>query len=260
MSEYHVLARGNPPCRAAEEACPPCKRPPPRREPAQPASTPDRSPVAAPAPREPGALHEVAARATSDMAAASGFTLALTAWAAGKRATLWIAEDMALAESGALYGPGLRRFRLATGATDPRRGRAGARGAVGDGGRLALPRRRRRHRRGPRWPRRRPHREPPPGARRRARGRHGFLLRAAPASAPIAAASRWIVGPAPAAGHAHGPGPPRLAVNLTRNGGAALGSWRVEWNSVEQRFELATDRQPVAAADCDRPDRAAVPA
>ena len=46
------------------------------------------------------------------MAAASGFTLALAAWAAGKRATLWIAEDMALAESGALYGPGLEDFGL----------------------------------------------------------------------------------------------------------------------------------------------------
>ena len=96
-----------------------------------------------------------------------------------------------------------------------------------------------------------------------AAGREGgtaFLLRAAPASAPIAAASRWIVGTAPAAGHAHGPGPPRLAVNLTRNRRGSQGSWMVEWNSVEQRFELATDRQPVAAADCDRPDRAAAPA
>ena len=64
----------------------------------------------------PGALHEVAARSEADMAAASGFALALAAWAArraGKtRATLWIAEDLSLAESGAPYGPGLEAFAL----------------------------------------------------------------------------------------------------------------------------------------------------
>ena len=46
------------------------------------------------------------------MAAASGFVLALAAWAAATRATLWIAEDRTLAESGALYGPGLETFGL----------------------------------------------------------------------------------------------------------------------------------------------------
>jgi len=209
----------------------------------------------------PGALHEVAARAESDMAAASGFTLALAAWAAKgatkARATLWIAEDMALAESGALYGPGLEAFglppeRLIRVAVAHEREvlwameeglrcrgvgavigeiRGATRGVgLTESRRLAL-----------------------------AAGREGataFLLRAAPASEPIAAATRWIVGTAPSGKSAYGPGPPRLDVLLTRNRRGSQGSWVVEWNSVEQRFDLAADRQPVAAADFDRPDRA----
>jgi protein ImuA len=205
----------------------------------------------------PGALHEMAARAESDMAAASGFVLALAAAAAEARATLWIAEDLSLAESGALYGPGLEDFglkpeRLIRVVVAQERGvlwameeglRCRGVGAVigeirtrGIGliesRRLAL-----------------------------AAGRAGataFLLRAAPVGASIAAATRWIVGTAPSAASPHGPGPPRFAVNLTRNRRGSQGSWVLEWNSVEQRF--AADRQPVAATDFDRPDRAATSA
>lgn len=65
-----------------------------------------------------GALHEIAATRESDIPAATGFGLAL-AFLAGsearsepaerstKRAVIWIAEDMALNESGLPYGPGL---------------------------------------------------------------------------------------------------------------------------------------------------------
>jgi protein ImuA len=207
----------------------------------------------------PGALHEVAARAESDMAAASGFTLALAAWAAQARVTLWIAEDMALAESGAPYGPGLEAFglkpeRLIRVAVAHERAvlwameeglrcrgvgavigeiRGVSRGVgLTESRRLAL-----------------------------SAGREGataFLLRASPAGEPIAAATRWIVGAAPSTDNAHGPGPPRLAIRLTRNRRGSQGSWVVEWNSGEQRFDLAAaDRQPVAAADFDRPDHAA---
>src|ERR1700720_3040723 len=53
-----------------------------------------------------GALHEIAAPREPDIAAASGFALALAAHAS-RKAALWIAEDMALLENGAPPGPGL---------------------------------------------------------------------------------------------------------------------------------------------------------
>ena len=61
----------------------------------------------------PGALHEVAAKSECETPAAAGFVLPLAAAAARGRVTLWIAEDMALAENGALYGPALEDFGLA---------------------------------------------------------------------------------------------------------------------------------------------------
>jgi len=207
----------------------------------------------------PGVLHEVAAAAEPGMAAASGFVLALAAWTAGARATLWIAEDRTLAESGALYGAGLEAFGLkpeqlirvavahereALWAMEEALRCRGVGAVIGEmrgtdrgigltaSRRLAL-----------------------------AAGRDGataFLLRASPSDAPLAAATRWIIGAAPSAPNAHGPGPPRLAVRLTRNRRGSQGSWVLEWNSVEQRFDLAaTDRQPVAETDGSRPHRAA---
>jgi protein ImuA len=53
-------------------------------------------------------------------------------------------------------------------------------------------------------------------------------------------------------------GPPRLAARLVRNRRGHLGAWIVEWDNVEQRFELATHFEPVAGAAFDRPHRAAV--
>ncbi len=58
-----------------------------------------------------GALHEIAAVSEAHLAAATGFALGLAA--RGQARVLWIAEDMALAESGAPYGPGLDAFGLA---------------------------------------------------------------------------------------------------------------------------------------------------
>ena len=55
-----------------------------------------------------GALHEVAAVSEAHLAAATGFALGLVS----SRRLLWIAEDMALAESGAPHGPGLDAFGL----------------------------------------------------------------------------------------------------------------------------------------------------
>jgi len=59
-------------------------------------------------------LHEIAPAGPADGAAAMGFALALAArfMAARGRAAIVMAEDFALAEMGALYGPGLAAFGL----------------------------------------------------------------------------------------------------------------------------------------------------
>jgi protein ImuA len=205
------------------------------------------------------AFHEIAAAREDAMTAASGFTLALASRAGGARAVLWVAEDLGLIENGALYGPALDEFhlppeRLVTVAAAKSRDvlwameealRCRAVGAVV--GEL---------------------RSPDRGidliASRRlslAAGRRdacAFLLRSAPGTEASAAATRWIVAAAPSAAADAGPGPPRWSVHLTRNRRGPVGSWFVEWNRVEQRFDLAPSLpEPVADAPCDRPHRAA---
>ena len=207
-----------------------------------------------------GALNEIAAAHESDMATATGFVLPLAAWVSGRRATVWIAEDMALAENGAPYGPGLDAFglmperliRIAVAharevpwAMEEALRSRGVGAVIGEvrGGEIGLT------------------------ASRRlslAAGRDGataFLLRATPSPEPLAAATRWVIGAAPSAhgyGHGYGPGPPRLSVRLTRNRQGHIGSWLLEWNSDGQRFDIAAaDRQPVAEAAAVRPPLAA---
>jgi protein ImuA len=204
-----------------------------------------------------GALHEIAAMRESETAAATGFALALAARSNRRSATvgrsvLWIAEDLSLAENGAPYGPGLDEAgiapeRLITVAAARSRDvlwameealRCRAVGvAIGE---LRA-------------------RDIDQVASRRlslsaaAGDTLGLILRTAPDDAPSAAATRWIIGAAPS-----GIGPPRFVAHLIRNRRGHLGAWIVEWNSVEQRFELATHSQPVAGAAFDRPHRAAV--
>ena len=71
-----------------------------------------------------GALHEIAAPRETEIAAASGFALALAACrrrearggsqdAGTGAAIVWIAEDLSLAENGAPYGPGLDEAGIA---------------------------------------------------------------------------------------------------------------------------------------------------
>jgi len=209
------------------------------------------------------ALNEIAATRESEMAAATGFVLPLCAWAtgaAGRRTTVWIAEDMALNENGAPYGPGLDAFglipeqliRIAVSnarevpwAMEEALRSRGVGAVIGElrSGEIGLT------------------------ASRRlslAAGRDGataFLLRASPSPEPLAAATRWVIGAAPSAhddGQNYGPGPPRFIVRLTRNRRGNCGSWLLEWNSDDQRFDITTaDRQPVAEAAFDRPTRAA---
>jgi protein ImuA len=222
-----------------------------------------------------GALHEIAAVRESEILAATGFALGLTARFARRlrrsntpgrisqgTAVLWIGEDFLLQENGAPYGPGLEQAGIApehlitVAATRTRDalwameealrcrsvgvviGETAARGldqvAIR---RLSLA--------------------------AAAGDTLGLLLRAAGDDSPCAVATRWIVGAAPpfapsSSERCRGVGPPRLTLHLTRNRRGRPGAWIVEWNSVEQRFELATHSEPLARAAFDRPYRAAV--
>ena len=252
------------------------------------------------------ALHEIAATRETEIAAATGFALALAALAseasgqrshsisaraghspeepgssarntatpngsmpnssaprrdAPRRDAIWIAEDLSLAENGAPYGPGLHEAgivpeHLITVAAAHGRDvlwameealRCHAVGVVI--GELRA-------------------RDIDQVATRRlslaaaAGNTFGLILRTAPDDTPSAAATRWIIGAAPSVpargGERSGIGPPRLVAHLVRNRRGHLGAWIVEWNSVEQRFKLATHPEPVAGAASDRPHRAAV--
>jgi protein ImuA len=231
-----------------------------------------------------GALHEIAAMHETETAAATGFALALAArqgfpsWRGASRAeervgstriagrnVLWIAEDISLAENGAPYGPGLDGAGIA-----PERLIT----VTAARGRDVL------------WAMEEALRCRAVGVvigEMRSRGIDqvmtrrlalaaaagdtlGLLLRTAPHDEPSAAATRWIIGATPSPSlrsgggdeRCHGLGPPRLTARLVRNRRGHLGAWIVEWNSVEQRFELATHSEPVAGAAFDRPHRAAV--
>ena len=230
-------------------------------------------------------LHEIAAVGEREIAAATGFALALAvrggASQAGVRlaaqgqgralaplpagkAMLWIAEDLSLAENGVPYGPGLDEAGLVP---EQLIRVAAARGrdvlwameealrcravgvVIGELRASSIDQ----------------------VATRRlslaavAGTTLGLILRTAPDKTPSPAATRWIIGTVPAVsassartGERWEIGPPRLTARLVRNRRGQLGAWIVEWNRVEQRFELATHSEPVAGAAFDRPHRAAV--
>ena len=207
-----------------------------------------------------GALHEIAAAREAEIPAATGFALILAARNQGP--LVWIAEDMALAENGAPYGPGLEDLGLAPErliAVKAAKSRdvlwameealgsaAGGPGAVLGEIRGGID---------------------PTATRRLAlaagRGRAlALLLRSAPANDASAAATRFLVGAAPsrplsgAIPMAFGPGPPRFCVRLARNRRGPLGAWMLEFDGVEQRFNAPADREPVAETALDRPRQA----
>jgi protein ImuA len=206
-----------------------------------------------------GALHDFAVAHETDIGAATGFLLALAARSPRVACVVWIAEDMSLLESGALYGPGLDDMglapeRLITVRAPKSRDlawameealRCRAVGVVIGEVRATMDL----------------------IATRRlslAAGRGGapgFLLRAAPRPEASAAATRWIIAPAASSRASPGPGAARLQLRLLRNRRGRLGSWMLEWNSVEQRYDLApAHREPVVQPALDRPHRAAAAA
>jgi protein ImuA len=196
-----------------------------------------------------GALHEIAAPGEAHLTAATGFALGLAAGARGR--LCWIAEDMALAESGTPYGPGLDAFnlppeRLLTIAAAHRRDllwtmeealrcRAigGVIGELRHGALDAVAVRRL-------------------SLAAANSGALALLLRCAPAGDASTATTRWIVGAAPSA-TMHGCA--RFAAHLVRNRRGPTGSWILEWSDTDECFVLATPALPVAAPALDRPHR-----
>jgi protein ImuA len=198
-----------------------------------------------------GALHEIAAAGEAHVAAAAGFALGL---APSSARLVWITEDMALAESGAPYGPGLDAFgllpeRLLTVAVAQARDLMWAmeealrcRAVATVIGELR-------------------HGELDAVAVRRlslAAGQNGalaLLLRASPPHDASTAATRWVVGAAPSSPSPGGEGEknPCFAVRLTRNRRGPLGAWTLQWSNDDERFVFATHAQPVAAPAADRP-------
>lgn len=189
-----------------------------------------------------GALHEIAAASEAHLAAATGFALGLIAPARAR--VCWLAEDMALAESGAPYGPGLDAFGLAPerlltlAVARPRdllwameealrcRAVGAVIGELRDSAvdmvalrRLSLA-----------------------AAENDALA---LLLRASSADDASTAATRWVVGVAPNNG---------FAAQLVRNRRGPTSSWILEWSDNDERFILA-HAQPVAAPVLDRPHR-----
>ena len=205
-----------------------------------------------------GALHEIAACGETHIAAATGFALGV---AARSQAIVWVAEDMALLESGAPYGPGLDLFGLM-----PERLLTVAGAKAGD----VL------------WAMeealhcravgmvigevRSAAREIDLVATRRlslaaaAHGAMALLLRTTPGTEASAAATRWVVraSPSPPGGGqgTRAIGPPRFDLALTRNRRGPLGSWMLEWSVSDVSFVRATHPQPLARTASDRPDRA----
>jgi len=203
-----------------------------------------------------GALHEIAAADESHLPTAAGFAAAVAGRAtpSSRQCFVWIAEDMALAESGALHGPGLDPFgiapeRLVTVAAAHRRDllwameealrcRAVAavigevRGGTLDGvavRRLSLA--------------------------AAESGALALLLRTAPADDASTAASRWVIGAAPSAPNPYGLGASCFAAQLKRNRRGPTSSWIIEWSEGDGRFILATHAQPVAQPVLHRPHR-----
>jgi len=194
-----------------------------------------------------GTLHEIAASSEAHLAAATGFALRLAAHEQAR--VVWIAQDMALAESGAPYGPGLDAFGLAperlltVSVARPRdllwameealRCHA-VRVVIGEWrhGTIDMVTQRRL------------------SLATTESGALALLLRAAPTDEASTAATRWIVGAAPSA-TAHGA--PRFAAQLLRNRRGPLGSWILEWSDSDG-FCLAP-AQPLALPLLDRPHR-----
>jgi len=204
-----------------------------------------------------GAMHEVFAEAGRQSAAATGFVAGLAGRAAARRPMVWVRQDFAEIESGALSMSGLAELGL-----DPRvlvTVRAAdvdtalktaadalacdALGVVvlevwGEARQLDLVTSRKLT------------------LAAQASGVTGLLLRVAAEPSPSTAETRWIVRAAhsPPAAPCSAWGAPVFDAQLVRNRHGPVGQWIMEWKCDERLFEKpAAYPQPVAAAPAHRP-------
>lgn len=197
-----------------------------------------------------GALHEICAAMEGDAAAAAGFALGLAIRLGGGRPLVWVREDKADGEAGALYPPGLAAFGF-----DPARlivmQARHAEAALRAGGEavrcaglgavlMSL------------WGE--PRLLDLTASRRlllaaEKSGLPLLMIRMAARPAAGAAVTRWGVRALPSrALEANAPGFPSFAVTLQRQRGGACGhAWRLEWNHEQRCF-------------AERDDSAALPA
>jgi protein ImuA len=202
-------------------------------------------------------LHELAPASPIDLAAATGFAVALAARAQRLRGqVLWIAMDFALTEAGDPYGLGLDLFGLSTtsllmlrvpratdvlwAAEESLRCRALA-GVVAElAGDVEV--------------------ELTASRRLALAAREGaalaLLLRHRSSSEPSAAATRWRIASGPSKPDNYGGlGRTRFELSLVKNRRGPVGRWSIEWNHHDCVFAAVS--LSVAAAAFDRPDRAA---
>jgi protein ImuA len=205
----------------------------------------------------PGAaLHEVSAP-PAHHGAAAGFALALAALAQEPhKETLWIATDFGSLDTGALYGPGLDQFGLASGrlllARVARpvdalfameealkcRALSAVIAELGEAPDLTATRRL--------------------SLAAKDHGGLGLILRQGflhnASDAPSAARTRWQVTAAPSVPDEFGGlGPTAFSLELTRNRRGPCGTWTLTWDHHERVFAALS--LGVAEADRDRPDR-----
>ena len=206
-----------------------------------------------------GALHELTPTGELQLGSAFGFGLAIAALAAaGGRQVLCIATDYAAFEGGAPYGPGLDRFGLsmdrllllrvahprdalwgfeealkcrALAAVVAELPQAGAAADLTATRRLTLA--------------------------AQAGGGLGLLLRHRPCPLPSAAMTRWQVATALSKPDRFGGlGGTRFDLALQRNRRGRCGRWITDWNHHERTFVPQALSLGMAAAACDRSNRA----
>jgi protein ImuA len=204
-----------------------------------------------------GRLHELGAARPLDMGAATGFALALAGRVRKPGDILWIQQDFAHSEGGALYGFGTAYFGLAPARLLMVRvarsadvlwameeglrcsGIAAIVGEMADDRSVDLTATRRL-------------------SLAAQKGKAlGLILRPRAPLNPSAADTRWEISGAPSlADDFGGLGRTGFVLRLTKNKSGPLGQWVVEWNPDDKRFRTAAHLGAVAAPAFDRPHRA----
>lgn len=191
-----------------------------------------------------GALHEVRAPTTLDLAASAGFALALGSLLAGfNGAIFWIAEQQARTEAGEFHGPGLaglgidpaRLIRVFTRDNSEALWAAGEIAACPGTGFCLLELRGNPARADLAFSRRL-------ALRAQSANMPVLLLRQSGQEEASAAATRWRVSPAPSIRQADEPvrfvGAPAWHAALEKSRSGRPGAWTLEWKRDERLFAL----------------------